>query len=67
MRTSNEVRPITAAVGCVPKRVHGSGLFLAAGLTQCSPAPTLGIPQSRMPQGDGRPHDRWARKTYLHH
>ena len=34
-RTLDQVRPISAAAGVLPKRVHGSGLF-QRGLTQVS-------------------------------
>lgn len=62
-RNLDEVRPITAAVGVLPKRVHGSGLF-QRGLTQVLSCATLGTPSDAQEMDDLNP---LGEKTYLHH
>ena len=62
-RNLDEVRPITAAVGVLPKRVHGSGLF-QRGLTQVLSCATLGTPSDAQEMDDLNP---LSEKTYLHH
>ncbi|MFM7314717.1 MAG: polyribonucleotide nucleotidyltransferase, partial [Cyanobium sp.] len=62
-RALDEVRPISAAVGVLPKRVHGSGLF-NRGLTQVLSTATLGTPSDAQELDDLNPSNE---KTYLHH
>ncbi|MFM7547768.1 MAG: polyribonucleotide nucleotidyltransferase, partial [Cyanobacteriota bacterium] len=62
-RNLDEVRPISAAVGVLPKRVHGSGLF-QRGLTQVLSCATLGTPSDAQEMDDLNPS---TEKTYLHH
>jgi polyribonucleotide nucleotidyltransferase len=62
-RKLDEVRPISAAVGVLPKRVHGSGLF-NRGLTQVLSTATLGTPSDAQEMDDLNPTNE---KTYLHH
>jgi polyribonucleotide nucleotidyltransferase len=62
-RNLDEVRPISAAVGVLPKRVHGSGLF-QRGLTQVLSTATLGTPSDAQEMDDLNPN---TEKTYLHH
>ncbi|MEB3332316.1 MAG: polyribonucleotide nucleotidyltransferase, partial [Synechococcaceae cyanobacterium] len=62
-RALDEVRPISAAVGVLPKRVHGSGLF-QRGLTQVLSCATLGTPSDAQEMDDLNPS---SEKTYLHH
>ena len=62
-RSLDQVRPISAAAGVLPKRVHGSGLF-QRGLTQVLSTATLGIPSDAQEMDDLNPS---TEKTYLHH
>ncbi|WP_320674226.1 polyribonucleotide nucleotidyltransferase [Prochlorococcus sp. MIT 1341] len=62
-RKLDEVRKIDAAVGVLPKRVHGSGLF-NRGLTQVLSTATLGTPSDAQEMDDLNPN---TEKTYLHH
>jgi polyribonucleotide nucleotidyltransferase len=62
-RNLDEVRPISAAVGVLPKRVHGSGLF-QRGLTQVLSTATLGTPSDAQEMDDLNPN---TEKNYLHH
>ena len=62
-RTLDQVRPISAAAGVLPKRVHGSGLF-QRGLTQVLSTATLGTPSDAQEMDDLNPN---TEKTYLHH
>ncbi len=62
-RSLDEVRPIQAAAGVLPKRVHGSGLF-QRGLTQVLSCATLGTPSDAQEMDDLNPSNE---KTYLHH
>jgi polyribonucleotide nucleotidyltransferase len=63
-RKLDEVRPIRAQVGLLPKRVHGSALF-SRGLTQVLSLATLGTPGDAQDLGDDlHPVDE---KRYLHH
>ena len=62
-RSLDEVRPISAAAGVLPKRVHGSGLF-QRGLTQVLSTATLGTPSDAQEMDDLNPS---TEKTYLHH
>ena len=62
-RNLDEVRPISASVGVLPKRVHGSGLF-QRGLTQVLSCATLGTPSDAQEMDDLNPN---TEKTYLHH
>jgi polyribonucleotide nucleotidyltransferase len=62
-RALDEVRPISAAVGVLPRRVHGSGLF-NRGLTQVLSTATLGTPSDAQELDDLNPSNE---KTYLHH
>ena len=62
-RKLDEVRPIQAAAGVLPKRVHGSGLF-QRGLTQVLSCATLGTPSDAQEMDDLNPS---TEKTYLHH
>ncbi|KEF40690.1 MAG: polynucleotide phosphorylase [Cyanobium sp. CACIAM 14] len=62
-RSLDEVRPIQAAAGVLPKRVHGSGLF-QRGLTQVLSCATLGTPSDAQEMDDLNPS---SEKTYLHH
>jgi len=62
-RGLDEVRPISAAVGVLPRRVHGSGLF-QRGLTQVLSTATLGTPSDAQEMDDLNPANE---KTYLHH
>jgi polyribonucleotide nucleotidyltransferase len=62
-RALDEVRPISAAAGVLPRRVHGSGLF-QRGLTQVLSTATLGTPSDAQEMDDLNPSNE---KTYLHH
>jgi len=62
-RNLDEVRPISAAAGVLPKRVHGSALF-QRGLTQVLSCATLGTPSDAQELDDLNPS---TEKTYLHH
>ena len=62
-RKLDEVRPIQAAAGVLPKRVHGSALF-QRGLTQVLSCATLGTPSDAQEMDDLNPS---TEKTYLHH
>ncbi len=62
-RSLDEVRPISAAAGVLPKRVHGSALF-QRGLTQVLSCATLGTPSDAQEMDDLNPSNE---KTYLHH
>ena len=62
-RNLDEVRPIQAAAGVLPKRVHGSGLF-QRGLTQVLSCATLGTPSDAQEMDDLNPSNE---KSYLHH
>ena len=62
-RSLDEVRPISALAGVLPKRVHGSGLF-QRGLTQVLSTATLGTPSDAQEMDDLNPSNE---KTYLHH
>jgi polyribonucleotide nucleotidyltransferase len=62
-RKLDEVRPISAAVGVLPRRVHGSGLF-QRGMTQVLSCATLGTPSDAQEMDDLNPSNE---KTYLHH
>ncbi|MFZ4803231.1 MAG: polyribonucleotide nucleotidyltransferase [Synechococcus lacustris] len=62
-RNLDEVRPISALVGVLPKRVHGSGLF-QRGLTQVLSCATLGTPSDAQEMDDLNPN---SEKHYLHH
>ncbi|MFN9694763.1 MAG: polyribonucleotide nucleotidyltransferase [Synechococcaceae cyanobacterium] len=62
-RKLDEVRPISAAVAVLPRRVHGSGLF-QRGLTQVLSTVTLGTPSDAQEMDDLNPA---TEKTYLHH
>ena len=62
-RSLDQVRPISAAAGVLPKRVHGSGLF-KRGLTQVLSTATLGTPSDAQEMDDLNPN---TEKTYLHH
>jgi polyribonucleotide nucleotidyltransferase len=62
-RSLDQVRPISAAAGVLPKRVHGSALF-QRGLTQVLSCATLGTPSDAQEMDDLTPS---SEKTYLHH
>ena len=62
-RNLDEVRPISAAAGVLPKRVHGSALF-QRGLTQVLSCATLGTPSDAQELDDLNPS---TEKHYLHH
>lgn len=62
-RNLDEVRPISAAAGVLPKRVHGSALF-QRGLTQVLSCATLGTPSDSQEMDDLNPS---TEKHYLHH
>ncbi|MEX1315691.1 MAG: polyribonucleotide nucleotidyltransferase [Synechococcaceae cyanobacterium] len=62
-RSLDQVRPIQAAAGVLPKRVHGSALF-QRGLTQVLSCATLGTPSDAQEMDDLNPS---GEKTYLHH
>ena len=62
-RSLDQVRPISALAGVLPKRVHGSGLF-QRGLTQVLSTATLGTPSDAQEMDDLNPN---TEKTYLHH
>lgn len=62
-RALNEVRPISSAVGILPRKVHGSAVF-QRGLTQVLSAATLGTPSDAQELDDLNPSNE---KTYLHH
>ena len=62
-RKLDEVRPISAAAGVLPKRVHGSALF-QRGLTQVLSCATLGTPSDAQELDDLNPS---TEKSYLHH
>ncbi|RMF28204.1 MAG: polyribonucleotide nucleotidyltransferase [Cyanobacteria bacterium J083] len=63
-RKLDEVRPISCAVGILPRRVHGSGLF-TRGLTQVLSLATLGSPSDAQDLADDL-HPQ-VEKRYLHH
>lgn len=63
-RKLDEVRPVSCAVGLLPKRVHGSGLF-NRGLTQVLSACTLGTPGDVQFLNDDLQQDQ--QKRYMHH
>jgi polyribonucleotide nucleotidyltransferase len=63
-RKLDEVRPVSCAVGTLPRRVHGSGLF-NRGLTQVLSACTLGTPGDAQALNDDLQLDQ--EKRYLHH
>jgi len=62
-RGLDEVRPISSAVGILPRKVHGSAVF-QRGLTQVLSATTLGTPSDAQELDDLNPS---SEKTYLHH
>lgn len=62
-RKLDEVRPVSCAVGVLPQRVHGSGLF-NRGLTQVLSVATLGTPGDAQELDDLHPDEQ---KRYLHH
>ena len=62
-RNLDEVRPISAAAGVLPKRVHGSALF-QRGLTQVLSCAPLGTPSDSQEMDDLNPS---TEKHYLHH
>ncbi len=62
-RALDQVRPIAARVGVLPKRVHGCGLF-QRGLTQVLSIATLGTPGDAQELDDLHPD---SEKRYLHH
>ncbi|MFN7228223.1 MAG: polyribonucleotide nucleotidyltransferase [Synechococcaceae cyanobacterium] len=62
-RSLDQVRPISAAAGVLPRRVHGSALF-QRGLTQVLSTATLGTPSDAQEMDDLNPS---TEKTYLHH
>ena len=62
-RSLDQVRPISAAAGVLPKRVHGSGVF-QRGLTQVLSTATLGTPSDAQEMDDLNPSNE---KHYLHH
>ena len=53
-RSLDQVRPISAAAGVLPKRVHGSGVF-QRGLTQVLSTATLGTPSDAQEMDDLNP------------
>lgn len=63
-RKLDEVRPVSAAVGILPGRVHGTGLF-NRGLTQVLSACTLGTPGDIQTLTDDLQQDQ--QKRYMHH
>lgn len=63
-RKLDEVRPVSAQVDLLPKRVHGSGLF-NRGLTQVLSICTLGTPGDAQNLSDDLQQDQ--QKHYLHH
>jgi polyribonucleotide nucleotidyltransferase len=63
-RKLDEVRPISCAVGVLPKRVHGTGLF-NRGLTQVLSVATLGSPGDAQDLLDDLHPD--SQKRYIHH
>lgn len=62
-RVLDQVRPISSAVGILPRKVHGSAVF-QRGLTQVLSATTLGTPSDAQELDDLNPSNE---KTYLHH
>ena len=62
-RGLDDVRPISAMAGVLPRRVHGSGLF-QRGLTQVLSTATLGTPSDAQEMDDLHPS---TEKLYLHH
>ncbi len=63
-RTLDQVRPISCAVGVLPRRVHGTGLF-NRGLTQVLSCCTLGTPGDAQDLGDDLNPENT--KRYIHH
>jgi polyribonucleotide nucleotidyltransferase len=63
-RTLDQVRPISCAVGVLPSRVHGTGLF-NRGLTQVLSCCTLGTPGDAQDLGDDLNPENT--KRYIHH
>ncbi|MBW4505425.1 MAG: polyribonucleotide nucleotidyltransferase [Scytonematopsis contorta HA4267-MV1] len=63
-RKLDEVRPVSASVGLLPQRVHGSGLF-NRGLTQVLSICTLGTPGDVQNLPDDLQQDQ--HKRYMHH
>jgi polyribonucleotide nucleotidyltransferase len=63
-RQLDQVRPISARVGLLPARVHGTGLF-QRGLTQVLSIATLGTPGDAQDLADDLHPD--IEKRYLHH
>ena len=53
-RALDEVRPISSAVGILPRKVHGSAVF-QRGLTQVLSATTLGTPSDAQEVDDLNP------------
>lgn len=62
-RKLDQVRPVSCAVGVLPQRAHGSGLF-NRGLTQVMSVVTLGTPGDAQDMDDLHPDEK---KRYLHH
>ena len=62
-RSLDQVRPVSCKVSCLPKRVHGSGLF-NRGLTQVLSIATLGTPGDAQDLDDLHPQEE---KRYMHH
>ncbi|MBD2102777.1 polyribonucleotide nucleotidyltransferase [Leptolyngbya sp. FACHB-261] len=62
-RKLDEVRPVSAQVQILPRRVHGTGLF-NRGLTQVLSCVTLGTPGDAQELDDLHPDEQ---KRYLHH
>jgi polyribonucleotide nucleotidyltransferase len=63
-RKLDQVRPISCAVGVLPRRVHGTGLF-NRGQTQVMSACTLGTPGDAQDLGDDLNPENT--KRYMHH
>jgi polyribonucleotide nucleotidyltransferase len=63
-RKLDQVRPVSCAVGILPRRVHGCGLF-NRGLTQVMSICTLGTPGDAQDLADDLHPD--ISKRYLHH
>ena len=62
-RQLDQVRPISAAAGVLPRKVHGSAVF-QRGLTQVLSTATLGTPSDSQELDDLNPVNE---KTYMHH
>ena len=62
-RQLDQVRPISAAAGILPRKVHGSAVF-QRGLTQVLSTATLGTPSDSQELDDLNPANE---KTYMHH